>query len=217
MRITDIWRQERWSNDGDEGVWTMTTGMPFSLKRMFEKASKDPVTEGKKSGYKRAAQEYQRVYVSIKNRYERLNNKIDCAFRGETGKFADLNKYLISLEAQRKALENEIDKRRSAVLDDTGTLGGAMLFSESLFELLLEKVWKRKFDKAEIEGYTEAKELYEEKLQKLKAEFECQLEEKKKRLNNQKSINRLVVDSIKAEIEKISELKLALADFELAE
>lgn len=201
---------------GDAIVFVAGGPLLFGAERTIEKIIKDPYIEGKKSGYKRAAQEYQRVYVSIKNRYERLNDKIDCAFSGETDKFADLNKYLMSLETKRKALENEIDKRRSAVLGDAGTLGGAMLFSESLFELLLEKVWKRKFDKAEIEGYTEAKKLYEEKLQKLKAEFECQLEEKKRRLDNQKSINMLVLDSIKAEIEKISELKLTLADFELA-
>ncbi len=128
--------------------------------------AKDPVTAGKKAGYARAAEEFRPILASLRRQCTKLKKDHE-SNRFEFDKYTDhLLKKLKRLEEEKERLKkirseksNEIEEKYGVEI--TQALGMFVLDFSWLFK-------KYKFNKAEIEGYEEARTIFEEKIKKEK-------------------------------------------------
>lgn len=197
------------------------SGSIFDVIEYIGNLNSDPETDGKKDGYKRAAAEYKPVYQKLKKEYKQAISEIQrqkqCYDSESNAKIA----YLSKLEKQRDALQEKLETRIRAVVDEEGlsvsdlgsSLGRSGFIKDPYSEItwsILERKWRRK--KAEKEGYLEAKQLYEEKLDVLRRKLE---EEKANASRQMKKYADLISDILR-EIEetqmKIADLKIALGE-----
>ena len=122
----------------------------------------DPVVEGKKAGYTRAAGEFKPILANLRRQCTKLkkdheNNK------------AELNKYSEQLLNKLKRLEEEktrLKKYRDEKANEVESKYGVDI-SQSTGMLVFDfsgLFKKYKYKKAEIEGYEEAREIFEEKI-----------------------------------------------------
>lgn len=168
--------------------------------------AKDPVIAGKKAGYARAADEFKPILASLRRQCTKLrkdheNNRL------EFDKYAEqLLKKLKRLEEERERLK-KIRSEKSSEMDEkygteTSHSSGMIVFD---FSFLLKKY---RFNKAELEGYEEARIIFEEKIAKEKEKI---AELKKYCDKDIKKAMTLITDILN----EIAMLKLDIAQIEL--
>ena len=183
----------------------------------------DVETEGKKQGYDRASKEYRKVYCAIEKEFLETKKLLEQQKNSYDNKVDSLINKLESLEREKAKLEQQVysktqdvsrkfdipigDVKRSLA---SGTLlvGGPMVSVDILG--LIYKHKEKKLKEAEQRGYAEARELYENKISKLKVEL------RRLKENGNRDIKKLVTmideifEAIADEQMKISELRIIL-------
>ena len=183
----------------------------------------DVETEGKKQVYDRAASEYGKVYRDIENEFletkkiiEQQKNRYDNKADSLISKLESLEREKANLEKQVNDKAREVSNRFDIPIGDvkkslaSGTLlvGGPSVSVDVLDLIYRHK--EKKLKEAEQRGYAEAKRLYENKIDKLKAEL------RRLKENGNRDIQKLIsmIDEIFAAIAdeqmKIAELRILL-------
>lgn len=168
--------------------------------------AKDPIIEGKKAGYARAAEEFKPILANLRRQCTRLmkehdNNKL------EFDKYSEnLLKKLKRLEEEKKRLV-KIRNEKSRDMDekygtDTAQTAGMLVFD---FSILFRKY---KFKKSELEGYEEARGIFEEKIKKEKEKIAVL---KKRCDKDTRKAMTLITDILN----EIAMIKLEIAQIEL--
>lgn len=156
-------------------------------ERFFENIemllTSDPYTQGKKEGYNLAAYSYEKIYISTKEDYEKivmqLNNSISYYDRkiDLLDQFIkNQNKIIEELKKAQSEEENRVVKVKQCTPND---LEGFTAFpkNESLLDLISSKK-VRQYRKGQLNGYREAEQLYQNKLNSLKEKYESVISEK---------------------------------------
>lgn len=155
--------------------------------RFFENCeallSEDPYIEGKKQGYEKASYYYKAVYISTKDSYvetlQSLNNKQDSV--------TDDIQILEKLLQKKKNELKRITQKREAEKVRVSKITGLSLYDFDNFTLfpknrnVLDAISSKKLRqlrKGQLDGYNEAKTLYEQRLIELKTEFEKNIQDK---------------------------------------
>lgn len=180
----------------------------------------DVETEGKKEGYEQAAKEYEKVFKKIEKEYKETKNLIIAQKNKYDAKSEALIEKLNSLETKKAKLEEQLRTKTKEVSgkynistgDITKSLASGSvvedtLSASALFGLVVA-VRKKQQIEAKQRGYCEAKELYEEKIEKLQKD----LQELKKK--GSKEIGELL-DLISDILEVISEKQMKVAELEI--
>ncbi len=167
---------------------------------------KDPITAGKKAGYARAAEEFKPILARLRRqcatlRKEHENNKLEFDKYSEylLKKLKRLEKEKEQLEKIRSEKSSEMDKKYGT---ETTQRFGMLVFD---FSFLLKKY---RFNKAEIEGYEEARIIFEEKIEKEKEKI---IDLKKNCDKDTKKAMSLITDILN----EIALIKLDIAQIEL--
>ena len=180
----------------------------------------DTKTEGKKTGYARAAEEYNSAYRSIEQEYQKykqfLKEKKD-QYNSQAVSFID---ELESLQKTKEQLEAEVEKaKRKCASENSISISdlnkrlsinsGFAPTASDMFSLidLLYNVKERQRLKAEKEGYIEAKAVFEEKLDSLQKELKALKVKGNKELNEFIDLLNDLMTDIAKERAKLAELK----------
>lgn len=192
--------------------------------KVVKEVVSDPETEGKKEGYKRAAQVYEPIYQSMKTHYHDVIQSLKKEMRHSDTISLNLIHKLKSLEMKRDQLKQELamQQQRTArkMHISTGnlkTLSGPSfswsnntsygLFSD--FDLL-DWIHNKRRAPYEKQGYAEAEALYKEKMQQLNEIFE---QERANLQNKRKEYSSLILDILN----EIAGIKKEIADLQLCE
>ena len=183
----------------------------------------DVETEGRKNGYTRAAEEYEKAFCSVKEEYKQVKELI--GFQKDTHdiQLEALMEKLELLEEEVRRLENQVEENTKAVAHkydipvsqvrgfvSSGTLiTGSMIGAACILALIYEQK-KRKLQKAEQQGYLEAREVFETKINKEKRKLEKLKEKGEKEIRELVNMVGEVLDDIAEEQMKIAELKILL-------
>lgn len=192
-----------------------------SITEKIDMLFKDVETEGKKQGYKRAASEYEKVFRVIENEYKQTKELIQSQKSNYGNQSEKLIARLSELEKQKKSLEEQLERKTKAVsvkynipigeVRRFAATGSLMSITSTLGILDLTYSYKeKKLRKAEQAGYLEAKELYEEKIAKMKNDLQ---EIKKKGNADIKNLFDMIsdlFDAIAEEQMNIADLKILL-------
>lgn len=201
---------------------TSQVANPFKIKDDFKMLLTDVETEGKKQGYQRAAKEYEVAFRRIEKEFKETKDLINNQkndYGNEAYKYIEK---LEKLEQQKESLKNQINSKAKDLSKKYGVsydnIKNSISGSSSLlgepgninFLDIICSYKEKKLRQEEQKGYLEAKQLYEEKIKKLKNE----LIELKKKGNAEiqtlvKQISQ-VLDAIAEEEMKIAELKILL-------
>lgn len=129
---------------------------------------KDPITKGKKDGYSRAAKEFEPALIKMREECESIRN-IHIKNKKEQDKYSDeLLDKLKTLEEKKMHLNKIFEERTKSVESQFGmatgslALNGPFEFLDVFNPLLLLR--KSRYNKAEVEGYKEARGIFEEKI-----------------------------------------------------
>lgn len=183
---------------------------------------KDVETEGKKQGYDRAAKEYGKVYREIEKDYKEAKALIEEQKKNYDIKADELIAKLEMLEEKKARLEKQVDQKTKEVsrkfnipVGDVkaSVMGGRSIFTDYPQIDLLGIIYshkERKLRKAEQEGYMEARELYERKIEKLKSELRRLKENGDRDIKKLISMIDEIYEAIADEQMKIAELKILL-------
>lgn len=177
---------------------------------------KDPVTKGKKDGYARAAKEFEPVLAKIRQECEEIRN-LHIKNKEEQNTHAEvLLDKLKKLEDEKARLDNVNEEKSKMVESKLGmsagslTLNGSFTLLDILNPLLLLR--KSRYNKAEIEGYIEARKIFEEKIQIEKNKI---IELKNECNEDMKQMLQLIADILSeiANVElRIAEMKLMIGE-----
>lgn len=144
----------------------------------IDKILTDPVYEGKERGYKRAAREYTYAFSQVEQQYNTAmefyrNQKT--AYDRKTDTFIQM---LDTLEKQRESLEKQVSQNVKTASAKTGLSVGAIkgAFSASCYAFRdiptvfdsLPSIYDMRMQKAEKDGYLEARAEFLSKIEKLK-------------------------------------------------
>lgn len=183
----------------------------------------DVEIEGKKQGYDRASKEYGAAYRKIEKEFRDTKKLIEQQKTSYDNKAETLINKLESLEKEKERLEREVDAKtrdvsrrfdipvsevRGSLAAGTLLVGGPMASVDVLGIVYRHK--KKKLKEAEQRGYAEAKELYENKISKLKSELKRLQENGDKDIRKLLSMIDEIFEAIVAEQMKIAELKILL-------
>lgn len=194
------------------GVSPFTLGIPGSFfAPSFLK--KDPRIEGKKAGYKRAAEEYEPICNRLEEEYIILKDILEIKIEKVDSKLMKLISYLQEIEDEKKIYEKILSqKRREINLESEMTVGmTGMLVSYGI----IKKIYEHKFNKAEIEGYEEARELYERKISDLKDKIEELQHSSKIVIENHENLVAKTLSSIAENMVDIAKIRFSIADLNL--
>lgn len=187
---------------GRKGL-SMIAGIGVVSKEVLEASTKDPVIEGKKRGYKRAAEEFEAAYAELSKEYEEAKN----LFKEQlTQKDKQLNEYIAileKLEKQKSILEEELHHRKKLL--NVGVSSGSGVFYVDILDMLKSNP---KFDKAKIDGYCEAKEMYTKKLTQLKGKLNKLKTESDCAINAHQEL-------ITSTLHEITNLRMTIAEMKL--
>jgi len=200
-----------------------------SIIEKIKMLAKDVETEGKKQGYEKAANEYKEAFRSIELEYKEAKELIDSQKNSYGSESGLLIGKLTALEKQKKKLERQVEQKTKDVsakydipigdinmsfasnrlittgLPSVSILGLIYSSLDLIYSYKEKKMWK-----AEQLGYSEAKKMYEEKIQRLKKNF---YDLKKKGSAERQKLLGLISDLFNAIAEeqmKIADLKILL-------
>lgn len=181
----------------------------------------DVGTEGRKQGYVRAAEEYDKAYAVIEAEYAaalEMAEEVHAMYSSEADR---LNAELRRLEAKRERLDKERERKigmiataygistgtvRSACVGGTGINTGVNI---CLFELAY-RAKSAKLERAEREGYEEAKKIHEEKLEVLRRDFQTAKAKARAASRKYMAMIEETLSSIAREQTEITELSMML-------
>lgn len=157
------------------------------FERFFENIemilTSDPYTQGKKEGYDLAADSYGKIYISTRDEYEKIIEQLNNSILYYDKKIELMDKIIKNqkkIVEELKKVQNE-EKNRVAKIKQCSPhdLDGFTVFpkNESLLDLIVSKK-VRKYRKGQLNGYREAEQLYQKKLNNLKEKYESLVTEK---------------------------------------
>lgn len=175
------------------------------IERFFENLnaviSNDPYTDGKKEGYNKAAQYYEQIYIETEQAFEdeikRINSSIS--------EYEQKIDYLLDLISKRKAQIKHfqaIEKHEQIRVSNLKhcsreDLKGFTAFPKNRNLLdLIASTKVRKMRQGQLDGFSEAKQLYQNKLNALQMQYEVILQEK---INVSSSFKQLYDELLKQE------------------
>lgn len=181
----------------------------------------DVVTEGKKRGYCRAANEYGKVFRSIETEYKQAKELIEAHKNMYDAQSDALIEKLESLESQKRRLENQVKQKCIALSEkydipvsqvQRGLATGTLIMGPATVDILgmIYRYKEKKLREAEQDGYLEARELYESKIAKLKKELAELRSKGSADIKKMVSMIDEILDAIAEEQMKIAELKILL-------
>lgn len=143
----------------------------------------DVELEGKKHGYEKASKEYEPIFLKIEKLYKETETliKFEKIFYGnQSEKLIDK---LFDLENERDALKMRANEKAEKVSKDyninidnlnLAMMNGTLLNPSYTFGIIdiIYRYKEKKMQKAEQNGYLEAKVIYEEKIKKLQNELD---------------------------------------------
>lgn len=184
----------------------------------------DVETDGEKEGYKKAAREYERVYEEIEENYCKMIQTVKEQQSSYNVTLDELIRQLEELEKKKESLSRQIGQKtnevsgkynipkadvKSAAASGMLLTGGGLPYSIDILNLVY-KYKERKYIEAKRRGYAEAKALYKQKIDKLKAEMNrLQSENDANMQNFQRTIDQLL-DSIVDMETQVAELRVLL-------
>lgn len=183
----------------------------------------DVETEGKKQGYDSAAREYGKVYRDIENEFLETKKIIEQQKNSYDNKADSLISKLESLEREKGNLEKQVNDKakevsrrfdipvgdvKKSLASGTLLVGGPTVSVDVLD--LIYKHKEKKLKEAKQKGYIEAKRLYENKIDKLKAELRRLKENGNRDIQNLISMIDEIFVAIADEQMKIAELRILL-------
>lgn len=181
----------------------------------------DVQTEGKKRGYTKAAAEYETLCRSLKEEYQKTIQLLSDENMTKGEKFNSLVRKLQHLEEEREKLEQEFRRNvnRAAVRHgvSNSTIMTAFshrspdddLYSGSLLDLLCSGK-EKKLRKAEAAGYKEAKEFFQQEINKMQADLDAKVNKLQGDLAGKAHMIKMALKSITEEETKIVELRIML-------
>ncbi len=195
----------------NENSFKMTTMAPYINKNMF----KDPVIEGKKSGYSIAAEEYEVLYSELRDEYKKHKNFFEAEMsKSDSNLDIYINKLQL-LEKEYKELQQLLKTKKRELQDNYCTEKNISKSAGILSVDVYGFFYKRKFKKAEADGYIEAKAIYKRKLSALKGQLTKLIRKSESELSEHKEIISETQISIVELISKISQIKLDIAEIDL--
>ena len=194
----------------------------FDVANFIDSVTSDPVTDGKKDGYERAANEYEPIYQELKREYDSALLEIQRQKRNYDIESDAKIGYLSQLEKKRDSLQERVNYKAKQVASEHGVSVSSIMNSFSGSGVVRDTSWDmmrfitdsrmRKRKEAEKAGYSEAKRLYEGKLKSLRDK----LEQEKANANRQLKDYADLISKVLAEIEdtqmKIADLEIALQE-----
>ena len=199
------------------------TKRKVSLKEEVKTIFSDVKVEGKKRGYEKAAKEYERILEEIEWAYNEtmdIIKKQGLFYRKTSEKLlkiaTELNKENQEVNQSVESKTAEVSKKYNTSIDKiSSAIGpGTQVFTSLYSDMqtsLIDAVYefrKMQMDKAEQEGYQEAKEVYE-KLIKEKKEKLSELQQKEE--GNNKQMVKLILDTVDLFVEeKIKDIDLSM-------
>lgn len=168
----------------------------------------DVKTEGRKKGYKRAAKEYERVLKEMEWAYQEIVNatrKQGIFYRRTTKKLLDidniLNKEMKKTEENVEYKTAEVSKKYNIPFSNISSIIGMgkqtfapiYPYQQTSVISLVYEFRKNQMDKAEQEGYQDAKEEYEKLIMEKKEELKKLQQEVDE---NTKEMVKLICDTV---------------------
>lgn len=190
-----------------------------SLIEKVDMLFKDVETEGKKQGYKKAANEYEKAFRAIETEYKQTKELIESQKNSYSTKSDILIEKLSELERQRSELEKQAVERTAdiskkyniPIADVSNSLAaGALITGLPTMDIfgLIYKHKEKKLKEAEQRGYIEAKDLYEKKINDLRDDL---YKLKKKGEGEIKEL----LDMISGLFDAIAEERMKIADIKI--
>lgn len=179
----------------------------------------DVETEGKKKGYSRAAKEYEKVFCYIEEEYNKVKNIMENQKDIYGTKSDILIQKLEELEKKRQNLENQVEEKIYSVskkynlsisqVQESLINGNIIMRSKSILDIIY-RYKEKKYREAEQHGYLEARNLYEDKINKLREELMSLKKEGDNKICELKNMIKEVLEKITDEKMKIAELEILL-------
>lgn len=194
----------------------------FDVVKFVDAVTSDPVTEGKKDGYERAANEYEPIYQELKKEYEQAIAEIQRQRNAYDRQSDESISYLAQLEKERDRMQASVNDKARQVASNYGISVSSLMGSFSSTNVVRDTRWdmmnfitdsrmqKRKV--AEKAGYSEAKQLYERKLNSLHDKLNIEKENGSKQLKEYADLIANILKEIENEKIKIADLKIALQE-----
>lgn len=192
-------------------------------KDVVETIFSDPEYEGKKNGYAAASKEYSKVLESITATFRKTEELFSQQRSSQNELYKKSIRILQDLEEQKEELERQLDrsvKKVSIRYDVPATTvkeamgrGSVLNFENYAGTIAIELFYqhkKRKYRKAEKQGYEEAKREYAKKVRALQNKLSMLIRENKKHEQELEENIKGIFDDIVAVQTEIAELNILL-------
>lgn len=194
----------------------------FDVVKFVDEITSDPVTDGKKDGYERAANEYEPIYQELEQEYNNAISEIKRQKRNYDVESDAKIGYLAQLEKKRDNLQKRVNSKVKQTATAYGVSASTLMNSFSSAGVVRDTSWDmmrfitdsrmRKRKEAEKAGYSEAKQLYEEKLKKLRSKLEQEKVNASRQLKDYADLISKVLTEIEDTQIKIADLEIALQE-----
>lgn len=194
----------------------------FDVVKFVDEITSDPVTDGKKDGYERAANEYEPIYQELEQEYNNAISEIKRQKRNYDVESDAKIGYLAQLEKKRDNLQKRVNSKVKQTATAYGVSASTLMNSFSSAGVVRDTSWDmmrfitdsrmRKRKEAEKAGYSEAKQLYEEKLKKLRSKLEQEKVNASRQLKDYADLIFKVLTEIEDTQIKIADLEIALQE-----
>lgn len=193
-----------------------------SFIEKVEMLFKDVNTVGKKQGFERAAKEYEKAYSAIEKEFKKTKELIEKQKNTYETQTEELTEMYIHLKQLKAELERQVNLKANEVslyydipMEEIirNLKTGTLLINIFTFFPILGVIYNHKGKKlreAEQQGYIEAKDLHEEKIDKLKVELGRLRENADEDIQQLLSLISEMLDSIAKEQTKITDLAILL-------
>lgn len=200
--------------------WEIEDKLNDQRDAMVRRITTDPYIEGKKSGYEKAADEYKSVYEALKRQYKQAEKLLITQIQEKDNNLVNLVNELKryeKMEEKYKRRLNEILQQLSTVsekasyIDESkiqASLGGNLIY-------IIKPLYEKKFDKAEREGYEEAKEAYQKKISKLKRDLKKLIKKSEQELAKHDELISKTILCINEKLSSIAKLRMQIAEIKL--
>lgn len=181
----------------------------------------DVETEGKKQGYERAAKEYEIVFEELENTYKEVKRIISLQQNELDNRSDKLIEKLSQLEKEKEYLMSKVNNKSNKVSkvyniplsQVRSCMNSGSLLTSTTGVGILDMIYnykEKKLKAAEKRGYLEAKELYEEKLRKMRNELVILKQKSNRKIQEMTDLIFEVLDEITKTQIQIAELSILL-------
>lgn len=193
-----------------------------SFNEKIEMLRRDVNTEGKKKGHVRAAKEYGKAYRIVEKEFKKTKDLLEDQKNTHETQIKELTELYNHLKQLSTELKRQVDLKANEISlyydiprEDihhklnAGTLLVNFFTTYSILSLIYNYKQK-KLHEAENQGYIEAKNIHEEKIDNLKTELERLKKDANKDIQQLLSLISEILDDIAKEQTKVSELTILL-------